>query len=357
MAETLPMDLDYAEQTADLMRKKTLVLGEVDSDSQPATPPEHVQPGKLLQPKDHVEPLTTPAAAEPSAGTPHQVEGSKPEPAAALEQVALDDQDGSESLGPKKNESSKAAVSMVNKLPSSASSSAEAPAAAPESDPVSPGEAADIDTVPMVTREDQHAYKGAKQPKKPRGRKPAVEEKKPKRSKALKPAVSRKRPASKPPVQEAKKEEVSDENDPDMPDVKRDLEEDFADAASEAAAHEVTEPEKPIRKARAKSKNKECGGGEKSEKNVNKDDEKPITKGKNMPLSDGNDKGCQALPLCLKRKSGEKERMTFAGRGAPKSVEANNRFMVLLKTYTDKIAPFLKSSSQVEVGVTNNTEK
>lgn len=362
LAETFPMDVDYADQTAELMRKKTLVLGEVDSDSQPGTPPEHVQSGKFLQPKDHeqlaVEPLTTPASAEPSSGTSHQVEGSKPEPAAALEQVALDDQDGSKPMGPKEIESSKVSVSMVNKLPSSASSSTEAPAAPQESEHTSPGEEADIDTVPMVTREDQHAYKNAKQPRKPRGRKPADDEKKPKRSKGLKkPAACRKRRASKPPAQETNKDEVSDENDDDMPEAKRDLENSFAAAASDAADDdaEIEEPEKPIRKARAKkSKTDESGEGEKGEKNANKDSEKPVINGKNGRPSDVTDKGCQALPLCLKTKSGEKERVTFAGRTAPKSVEANNRFMVILKAYTDKIAPFLKSSSQVEVGVTKN---
>jgi hypothetical protein len=349
LAETFPMDVDYADQTAELMRKKTLVLGEVDSDSQPGTPPEHVQPGKLLQP---------PASAEPSSGTPHQVEGSKREPGAALEQVALDDQDGSKPMGPKENETSKASVSMVNKLPSSASSSTEAPAAPQESEHTSPGEEADIDTVPRVTRADQHAYKNAKQPRKPRGRKPADDEKKPKRSKGLKkPAACRKRRASKPPAQETNKDEVSDENDDDMPEAKRDLENSFAGAASDAADDdaEIEEPEKPIRKARAKkSKTDESGEGEKGEKNANKDSEKPVINGKNGRPSDVTDKGCQALPLCLKTKSGEKVRVTFAGRTAPKSVEANNRFTVILKAYTDKIAPFLKSSSQVEVGVTKN---
>jgi hypothetical protein len=51
----------------------------------------------------------------------------------------------------------------------------------------------------------------------------------------------------------------------------------------------------------------------------------------------------------LKTKSGG-DRSTFAGRAAPKSVQANNRFIVMLNTFSAKITPLLgKSTSQVEV--------
>ena len=238
-------------------------------------------------------------------------------------------------------------------------SSAEAPADRESSAKTSPGaegetsEAEDEphENIPMVSRQDQQALKEAKQPRKPRGRKPNQDkdkEKSGKETKMKRPAAAkrapRKRAASKPPAEEPEKEEEEEEEEEDteMSEAKRDLDQDFAEAESDADMDEAEPEAKPVRKSRSKK-------DKKVEKSESEKLEKKEEKGKVKKQRGTDEEGCKALPMALTGKSGTK-RVTFAGRNAPKSIEANNRFTVLLKTFTDKIQPFIsKSSSQVEV--------
>ena len=201
----------------------------------------------------------------------------------------------------------------------------------------------DIDQIPPVTREAQQAFKSAVKPPKAKGKpKKPVDEGEPKveklpRGRAAS-AARMKRPAASKPPRQGKKPRANQEENPDMGDTKKDLDLDFAAVADENSERSA-EPASGSR------------GGDEPGENANKEAEKKPRQKRKRASTDSGEPGCRALPLTgLTSKNGE-QRATFAGRPAPKSLQANNRFTVMLTTYTSRIAPFIKKkASEVEAG-------
>ena len=200
----------------------------------------------------------------------------------------------------------------------------------------------DIDKIPMVKRDEQQAFKGAKKAKREKGMeeseepKPEPESTKPTRKQPIKrPAAAKKgpRPKAEPKTkrQRTKKNAGAKDEEKESKEggIKCNLDDKFKEVAEQAASES---DDTPAGAAAAAA------------------DDKPEGKKRTgRKPQDAEHQGLRALPTGLKTKSGE-NRSTFAGRPAPKSVQANNRFIVMLNTFSAKINPLLgKSTSQVEV--------
>ena len=197
----------------------------------------------------------------------------------------------------------------------------------------------DIDKIPSVTREAQQAFKNTIKPPKARGKpKKTAGEDGPKVEKPRAPAARMKRPAASKPPRQSKKARAEQEENPAMGDTRKKLDADFAAVADENGEGSA-EPASGGR------------GEDEPGETVNKEPEKKPRQKRKRASTDSGEPGCRALPLTgLTSKNGE-QRNTFAGRPAPKSLQANNRFTVMLTTYTSRIAPFIKKkASGVEAG-------
>lgn len=359
------------ECTDKILRAKTLVLGELE-ESPEKSPPVDVQPGKALpaepsclktgNPPDGeafeptcsimgssapaVEPAPPPSFnnAEPSdqpaapATQPGLADASLP--ASSVEEP-LADMSGHQAKGAAGDDGPDKIKNIANpasgqKDPFPTEDTLVGPAGAAKSatedtlgEPTGASEPSEVDfeKIPSVTREAQQAFKNTIKPPKARGktRKPADEGESELGKLPRKPAASAarmKRPAAAKPPRQSKKARAEPEENPDMGDTKKDLDAEFAAVA-------------------------EGELGESTNKEPEKNKQKPGRKRK--ASTDAGEPGCRALPLTgLTSKNGE-QRATFAGRPAPKSVQANNRFTVMLTTYTSRIAPFIKKKgSEVE---------
>lgn len=225
-------------------------------------------------------------------------------------------------------------------------------------------------SMPIVMREAQQAFKAAKKNKRPKD--PEAKEHEPAEGDGLPPKAEAgggrkaqqckmKRPAACP-AKRMKTEPAA-----------RNLESEFDSAASDAAtkgtAEEGDVPKPKTRQSRKKKADEETSAevaqnidGKSSRKAESEEGQLSGKESKKPRKSRASsrpeeEEGLRVLPLGLKKDSGG-ERCTFAGRPAPKSADANNRFTVMLTTFTSKIAPFITTKSAVEVrGNQKNTFK
>ena len=403
-ADTLPMDVDDEASFA-LLRAKTLVLGEVPEDESPTkiSPPD-VQSGKAFAsradqqveaaPADHCPP---PVAELPNSGDAsvatleksnsvqppseettglvkgahaHQtlkpcepegvehptmkpdlmegdLEGSKPD-LMEVDPVHHVDQGTSKQSEPVKVDGtskvrSDLKVDKQTPQPSQVEALAESEDAAPKVAPpadLKHNVDVDIDKIPMVKREEQQAFKGAKKANRGKGEteegmeesekpKPEPEPTKPNR-RMKRPAAAKKKAEPKTKRQKTKKHAAPKDQEEECKeeDVRCKLDGKFQEVAEQQASDSDGTPAAAPAAA---------------------DDKPEGTKRKGRKPKDTEDQGLRALPTGLKTKSGG-DRSTFAGRAAPKSVQANNRFIVMLNTFSAKITPLLgKTTSQIEV--------
>ena len=328
------------ESANSILRKRTLILGE-ESSSPEKTPPKDVQAGKTLpstatsassdgQPERQLpQPEQQPAQTEQQPAQRDQPEGKPSEEKPVPGEVGLP------AAAPVHQDVENTEPSDANMLGDTSKADTDKPDDTEKLDESHPedeacesdgGDSPEIDRIPVVKRKDQQAFKDAKKPPKPRGRAKSAPKPKCEPKKGAEKDPPRKRPAAAKPPSKSKKAKgpAPEEEEKESDEAKRDLAGAFAEAA---------DPEPPADKppAECKGRKRKSNNSDKSEAEVS-----PV----------------ESLPLNGLTTKNDKQRSTFAGRNAPKSLAANNRFTVMLTAFTSLIAPRLKKkSSQVEAGL------